>query len=91
MMITKLFLLVMLVFMVLKTVIRAIAKVFQLGQNRKDSKESFVSDWYGVCENCGKKDGLHRFQVKRYCARCYAQIKTEWDFAKKAKNDAPEN
>ena len=47
MMITKLLLLVILVFKVLETVIRAITKVFQTGQNRNDSKESFVSDWYG--------------------------------------------
>ena len=91
MMITKLLLLVILVFKVLENVIRAITKVFQTRQNRNDSKESFVRDWYGICENCGKKDGLHRFHGKRYCARCYAQIKTEWDFAKKAKKDAPEN
>ena len=47
-------------------------------------KNKFVepphNNWYGICENCGKKDGLHRLDGKRYCARCHAKLKTEKHF-----------
>lgn len=33
--------------------------------------------WYGICEKCGTKGGLHRFEGKRYCAKCHAWLSAE--------------
>ena len=50
-------------------------------QAKVESVETSVSrDWYGICENCGKKDGLHRFEGKKYCAKCHAKLKTAKKF-----------
>ena len=79
----KIALLFMMMATVVKFVARAISSVFQYFKKEKVSPEPIRRDWYGNCENCGKYGGLHRFQGKRYCAVCHAQIKTEYDFAKK--------
>ncbi len=53
----------------------------------KTDEEAVVSqDWYGICDHCGKKDGLHRLDGKKYCALCHAKIKTERDFSQKQQN-----
>lgn len=62
---------------------KAVLWIFQQLTKKDVAPELPHRDWYGECENCGKRDGLHRFQGKRYCAVCYAHIKTEYDFAKK--------
>ena len=67
----------------LKVLIRATARLFQPGKKEKESPKTIRRQWYGVCEECGKTDGLHKLQGKQYCARCYARIKTEQDFARK--------
>lgn len=83
----KILLLFMAVASVFKFVARAISSVFRYFKKEKVSPEPIRRDWYGNCENCGMLGGLHRFQGKRYCAMCYARIKTEWDFSKKELED----
>lgn len=80
---TKLLLLVTLAAELLKPIFRAFASLFHSTRKETLTPEPLNEDWYGNCQNCGKKDGLHRFQGKRYCAVCHARIKTEYDFAKK--------
>ena len=41
------------------------------------SGTSVSGNWYGICEKCGTKGGLHRFDGKRYCAVCHAQLTAE--------------
>ena len=71
---------------ILTMILKALSKI-SLTYNRKETSASQARrDWYGVCDNCGKTDGLHRLDGKRYCAMCHAKIKTERDFAKKQQN-----
>ena len=57
-------------------------KFIQFLVNRRNDKEVLDNtksnnDWYGICDNCGKKDGLHRMNGKHYCAMCHAKLKAE--------------
>ncbi len=55
-----------------------IFKLIKFLANRKHKNNmSNNSNWYGICENCGKKDGLHRLNGERYCALCHAKLKAE--------------
>ena len=83
---TKLLLLCMFVAKLLKVIFRALTSLFRSRKRATATLEPPKRDWYGNCENCGKLDGLHKFQGKRYCAMCYARIKTEYDFSKKKQN-----
>ena len=67
-------------------VAKAVSWIFQRLTKKDAAPEPTRRDWYGNCENCGKLDSLHKFQGKRYCAMCYARIKTEYDFSKKKQN-----
>ncbi len=59
-----------------------------LFSKKKSVAETTVSrNWYGICERCGKKSGLHRFEGNRYCAMCYAILKTEKTMAEKSEQN----
>ena len=59
-------------------IIKIIYAIIKRISSKKHSSFSAPSrDWYGTCEKCGKTDGLHRFEGKKYCAWCYAKLKTE--------------
>ena len=83
----KIALLFMVVATFFKFVAGVISNIFRCFKKKKVSPQSTRREWYGNCENCGALDSLHRFQGKRYCALCYARIKTEWNFAKKAQKE----
>lgn len=55
----------------------AVGCLFKKRPKVKSSATSASRDWYGVCDGCGRKDGLHRFEGKRYCAYCSARLETE--------------
>ena len=73
---------------VIKFIAGVISSAFRYFKKEKVSPEPIRRDWYGNCENCGILGGLHRLDGKRYCAMCYARIKTERDFSKKAQSNA---
>ena len=67
----------------------AIGHLFQ--PKAKSRTATPVSDsWYGICEKCGRKDGLHRFEGKKYCAMCHARLTAEKKLRAK-KNDKNES
>lgn len=72
-------------YMIFNTVASAISKLFSLTKNKFTEPSS--SSWYGICDNCGKKSGLHRFHGKRYCAVCHANLKAH----ESAKKQGDEN
>lgn len=79
----KLFLFVYALIAVIKFIGNAIGSIIHRFSKPKNSPTQISRDWYGICDNCGKKDGLHRLDGKRYCAMCYARISTEKKFAAK--------
>lgn len=83
----KIAVIVLVVGEVVLLIAKAVSGIIRFIKKDKAPSEPIRRDWYGNCENCGTLGGLHRFQGKRYCAVCYARIKTEWDFAKKAQKD----
>ena len=71
------------------TIGKAISHLFQ--PSAKSKVATSVSDsWYGICEKCGRKDGLHRFEGKKYCAMCHAKLIAEKKLKAK-KNDKNES
>lgn len=68
-----------LLFYIIKSLVNYIGRL----KRKSNSENQSINDWYGVCEKCGKTDGLHRLNGKRYCAMCHARIKTEQQFADK--------
>ena len=38
---------------------------------------SISLNWKNPCANCGEKGGTHRFEGKKYCARCHAKLYAE--------------
>lgn len=54
----------------------AISHLFR--SKAKSRTTTSISDsWYGICEKCGRKGGLHRFEGKKYCAMCHARLAAE--------------
>lgn len=66
-----------------KFLVNIICRLFRKKPKTQSTYTSTSDNWYGICENCGKKGGLHRLDGKRYCAKCYARLKTEKDFSAK--------
>ena len=58
---------------------KAIGCLFRKKSKAEPSTTSVSRNWYGICDACGRKDGLHRFEGKQYCAKCHARLKTEKD------------
>ena len=54
----------------------AIGHLFQ-PKAKSSTTISVANSWYGICEKCGIKDGLHRFEGKKYCAMCHARLTAE--------------
>lgn len=79
----KLFLFFYALFAIVKFIGNAIGNLIHRFAKAKSNTTQINRDWYGICDNCGKKDGLHRLDGKRYCAMCYARISTEKKFAAK--------
>lgn len=73
--------------LVFKYIWNVFASLFRTIFRRKKKADTLSTsasrDWYGICENCGIKGGLHRFEGKRYCAKCHARFKTEKQFGVK--------
>lgn len=82
----KLLIVIMAFCVILKIVVSAISRLFSLTR-KKEYTEPSTSNWYGICDNCGKKSGLHRFHGKRYCAVCHATLKAH----ESANNQGDEN
>ena len=74
---------------IFKMVAYAISRLFSLTRT-KEFTEPSTSSWYGICDNCGKKSGLHRFHGKRYCAVCHATLKAH-EFANNQGDENIEN
>ena len=75
---------------ILLVIAKAVSGIVQFLKRKEEPERPPLRDWYGYCEKCGKLDGLHRFQGKKYCAWCHARIKTESDLAKKKQKDSAE-
>lgn len=92
----KFVLLLTLVYFIIKTVYELIQHFADKRYSEKRRKEwqpfyeKRHQEWYGICENCGTKGGLHRFHGKKYCANCHARIKTEHDLSKKSQGEEME-
>ncbi len=92
----KFVLLLTLVYFIIKTVYELIQHFAdkRYAEKRRKEWQPFYEkrhqEWYGICENCGTKDGLHRFHGKKYCANCHARIKTEHDLSKKSQGEEME-
>lgn len=74
---------ILLIFMAIAELFKFIGKVVSAAipsfPKKKAPTEPIRRKWYGNCENCGILSGLHRLDGKRYCAKCYARIKTKRD------------
>ena len=70
---------------VFKVIGNAICHLFRHGEETPIQTTSVSGNWYGICEQCGTKDGLHRFEGKRYCAKCHARLTVEKKFGGNAK------
>ena len=55
----------------------AISSLFRPKTKPQITTTSVSGTWYGICEKCGTKGGLHRFEGKRYCAVCHARLTAE--------------
>jgi len=55
----------------------AISHLFRSKEKPQITTTSVSGSWYGICEKCGTKGGLHRFEGKRYCAVCHARLTAE--------------
>ena len=92
----KFVLLLTLVYFIIKTVYELIQHFADKRYSEKRRKEwqpfyeKRHQEWYGICENCGTKGGLHRFHGKKYCANCHARIKTQYDLSKKSQGEEME-
>jgi len=62
---------------ILKTLINAFSVLFRPRTKAQTTTTSISGEWYGICEKCGTKGGLHRFEGKRYCAKCHAWLSAE--------------
>ncbi|MGI5890431.1 MAG: hypothetical protein ACOX72_06365 [Sedimentibacter sp.] len=86
---TKILLVFLIIGELFVTIGKAISCLFQ--PKAKSKAVTSISDsWYGICEKCGRKDGLHRFEGKKYCAMCRARLTTEKKLKAK-KNDKNES
>ena len=76
---------ILLVFLVVEELFAMIGKaICQLFQPKSKIVITSVSDsWYGICEKCGRKDGLHRLEGKKYCAMCHARLTAEKKYGAK--------
>ena len=72
----KIFLAMYAVASILKFLGNAIGSLFR-PRRKAQPTTSISGDWYGICEKCGTKGGLHRFEGKRYCAKCHAWLSAE--------------
>ena len=61
---------------------KAISRLFQ-PKMRSRTTTSVSKNWYGICEKCGRKDGLQRFEGKKYCAMCHAILTAEKKYGAK--------
>ncbi len=92
----KFVLLLTLVYFIIKTVYELIQHFAdkRYAEKRRKEWQPFYEkrhqEWYGICENCGTKGGLHRFHGKKYCANCHARIKIEHDLSKKSQGEEME-
>lgn len=92
----KLILLLASVYFIIKTVYELIQHFAdkRYAEKRKKELQPFYEkrrqEWYGICENCGTKGGLHRFHGKKYCANCHARIKTQYDLSKESQGEEME-
>ena len=67
----------------------AISHLFQPKGKSQVSSTSVSGGWYGICEKCGAKGGLHQFEGKRYCAVCHARLTAEKKYgAKQGQNES---
>ena len=92
----KFILLLASVYFIIKTVYELIQHFAdkRYAEKRKKELQPFYEkrrqEWYGICENCGTKGGLHRFHGKKYCANCHARIKTQYDLSKESQGEEME-
>lgn len=82
----KLFLLFYAIAAVFKFIARMFSSLFRRLSAKKVEPTQTTLDWYGICEKCGTKSGLHRFEGKRYCAMCHARLTAEKKYGKKQDN-----
>lgn len=67
----------------------AISHLFRPRAKSQVTTASVSGSWYGICEKCGTKGGLHRFEGKRYCAVCHARLTAEKKYgAKQGQNES---
>lgn len=64
---------------------KVISRLFHSKSKLQSATSSISYNWYGECEKCGKKGGLHRFEGKRYCAMCHARLTAEKKYGGKQK------
>ena len=83
----KIFLLFYAIASVCKFLGKAISCLCKKKPKVEPSAISTARNWYGICDGCGKKDGLHRFEGKRYCAKCHSKLKAEKDLGVKTDPD----
>ena len=76
---------ILLVFLVVGELFAIIGKgICHLFQPKPKITKTSVSDsWYGICEKCRKKGGLHRFEGRKYCAMCHARLTAEKKYGAK--------
>ena len=72
---------------VFKFIAGTISSLFRLKPTCKTEPIKTTRDWYGVCDKCGVKGGLHSFEGKRYCAKCHARLSTEKKFGIKSDSE----
>ncbi len=74
---TKILLLIYAIATVFKFIVTAIIRLLRPKSKSQTTTTSVSNNWYGICEKCGTKGGLHRFEGKRYCAMCHARLSAE--------------
>lgn len=79
---TKILLVFLIIGELFVTIGKAISCLFQTKAKSK-AVTSISGSWYGICEKCGRKGGLHRFEGKKYCAMCHAKLTAEKKYGAK--------
>ncbi len=75
-MMIKIWLFLIGIFEIIKMIVSVVLRLFS-SPRKKYISESLSSTWYGFCDKCGKKGGLHSFEGKEYCATCHAWLSAE--------------
>lgn len=73
----KIFLLLYGIVSVFKFIGNTIASLFRKKKKLELPSTSISLTWNTPCAKCGEKGGIHRFEGKKYCARCHARLYAE--------------